>query len=37
MRKWEKIGKIGDLTLEACGNRRRVVDSEGRIVDEYVE
>ena len=35
--KWEKIGKFGDLTIEACGNKRRLIDDEGKIVDEYIE
>ena len=37
MKKWEKVAKFGDFTIEAQGNRRRLVDSNGKVVDEYIE
>ena len=37
MKKWEKVAKFGDFTLEAYKDRRRLVDSNGKVVDEYIE
>jgi len=37
MEKWKKIGRFADLDLEACGDKRRLVDAKGRVVDFYVE
>ena len=32
---WEEKGRFADLTILGCGNRRRLVDTSGKIVLEY--
>lgn len=37
MEKWRKIGKYTpDLDIEAKGNKRRLVDSNGKVLFEYI-
>ena len=35
MEKWKKIGTYAGLTIEACGNKRRLVESNGKITHIY--
>ena len=35
MEEWKRIGTYADLIIEACGNKRRLVEPNGKITHIY--